>query len=71
LKGDHFVVHPDLPAIAKLSMRVPDTQIWLTNPAPAGFLRWEGPMAEANDEVVRVDLVSGEGSGPVKDSDSQ
>lgn len=52
-------------------MRVPDTQIWLTNPAPAGFLRWEGPMAEANDEVVRVDLVSGEGSGPVKDSDSQ
>jgi len=35
LKGDHFVVHPDLPAIAKLFMRVPDAQIWLTNPAPA------------------------------------
>jgi hypothetical protein len=71
LKGDHFVVHPDLPAIAKLFVHIPDTQIWLTDPAPVDFLRWEGPMAELNDEIVRVDLVSDEGSGPVKDSDSQ
>jgi hypothetical protein len=74
LKGDHFVIHPDLPAIAKLFVRVPDTQIWLTNPAPAGFLRWQGPEAEPNDPIVRVDLLSGEGSGPaqpVKDGDSQ
>jgi hypothetical protein len=74
LKGDHFVLHPDLPAIAKLFVRVPDTHIWLTNPAPAGFLRWEGPVAEPNDPIVRVDLLSGEGSGPaqpVKDNDAQ
>ena len=69
VKGDHFVVHPEVPAIAKLFVHVPDTQIWLTNPAPPGFLRWEGPVAEPNDPIVRVDLVSGEESGsaqPVK-----
>lgn len=66
LKGDHFVIHPDLPAIAKLFVRVPDTHIWLTNPAPAGFLRWEGPVAEPNDPIVRVDLLSGEESGPAQ-----
>jgi len=74
LKGDHFVIHPDLPAVAKLFVHVPDTHIWLTNPAPAGFLRWEGPVAEPNDPIVRVDLLSGEGSGPAqpaKDHDSQ
>ena len=73
LKGDHFVVHPELPAIAKLFVRVPDTQIWLTNPAPAGFLRWEGPVAEPSDPIVRVDLLSGDESGPaqpVKSSES-
>ncbi|MEY2488189.1 MAG: hypothetical protein QOC70_131 [Verrucomicrobiota bacterium] len=74
LKGDHFVIHPELPAIAKLFVRVPDTHVWLTNPAPAGFLRWEGPVAEPNDQIVRVDLLSGEGSGlaqPMKDNDFQ
>ena len=43
LKGDRFVIHPKIPAIAKLFVKVPDTRIWLTNPPPAGFLRWEGP----------------------------
>jgi hypothetical protein len=42
LKGDRFIVHPEVPAIAKLFITVPDTKVWLTNPAPAGFLRWEG-----------------------------
>ena len=69
LKGDHFTIHPQLPAVAKLFVRVPDTQIWLTTPPPAGFLRWEGPIAEPNEPIIRVDLVSGEESGtarPVK-----
>jgi hypothetical protein len=44
LKGDRFIVHPEVPAIAKLFVTVPDTKIWLTNPEPAGFLRWEGPF---------------------------
>ena len=57
LRGDHFIVHPKLPWIASLFVKVPDTEVWLTNPAPAAFLRWEGPLAEPDDPVVRVDLL--------------
>jgi hypothetical protein len=42
---------------------VPDTKIWLTNPAPAGFLRWEGPIVLPEDPIIRIDLISGEESG--------
>ena len=66
LKGDRFIIHPEVPAIAKLFINVPDTKIWLTNPAPAGFLRWEGPIALPNDPLIRVDLLSGAKSGPAE-----
>ena len=36
------------------------------NPAPAGFLRWEGPIVLPTDPIVRVDLLSGEKSGPAE-----
>jgi hypothetical protein len=39
LKGDCFIIHPEIPAMAKVFIHVPDTKIWLTNPVPAGFLR--------------------------------
>jgi hypothetical protein len=35
---DEFVIHPEIPLIAKLFVNVPDTKIWLTNPAPGGNL---------------------------------
>jgi len=66
VRGDHFLIHPEVPAIAKLFINIPDFHVWLTNPAPAGFLRWEAPMAEPNDPMVRVDLLSGDGSGPAE-----
>src|SRR5213079_2092403 len=59
LKGDRFIVHPEIFFLAKLFVDVPDTNIWLTNPAPAGFLRWEGPTVLPNDPLIRVDLLSG------------
>jgi hypothetical protein len=65
LKGDRFVIHPDIPVIAKLFVHVPDTHIWLTNP-PAGFLRWEGPIVLPSDPIIRVDLVPGAKSGPAE-----
>lgn len=64
LRGNEFTIHPEIPAIAKLFVKVPDTKIWLTNPAPAGFLRWEGPIVLPNDALIRVDLLSGGKSGP-------
>lgn len=64
LRGDRFVIHPKIPWIVELFMKVPDTQIWLTNPTPAGFLRWEGPLAEPGDDLIRVDLLPGGRSDP-------
>jgi hypothetical protein len=66
LKGDRFIIHPEVPAIAKLFIDVPDTKVWLTNPAPAGFLRWEGPVVLPNDPLIRVDLLSGMKSEPAQ-----
>jgi hypothetical protein len=63
LRGDNFVIHPEIPAIARLFIHVPDTHIWLTNPPPAGFLRWEGPIVLPTDPIMRVDLVSDSVSG--------
>src|SRR5881275_870447 len=67
-KGDRFIIHPEIPFIAKLFVNVPDTKIWLTNPAPAGFLRWEGPVVLPTDPLIRVDLISGTKSGPAQPS---
>jgi hypothetical protein len=70
LKGDRFIIHPEIPFIANLFVNVPDTKIWLTNPAPAGFLRWEGPIVLPTDPMIRVDLMSGEKSGPAESTGS-
>jgi hypothetical protein len=70
LRGEHFVVRPNIPAIAKLFIKVPDTHIWLT-PPPPGFLRWQGPLVEPSDPLVRVDLVSSGESRPAKPSDEK
>ncbi|HMD36733.1 MAG TPA: hypothetical protein VKH42_17285 [Vicinamibacterales bacterium] len=66
VRGDQFVVHPKIPWIAKPFVNAPDTHIWLANPAPAGFVRWEGPLAEPGDTVVRVDVLPGSTSGPAR-----
>jgi len=66
LRGDNFIIHPEVPIFAKLFIKVPDTHIWLTNPKPAGFLRWEGPIVLPNDPMIRVDLVSDHVGGPAR-----
>jgi hypothetical protein len=70
LRGDCFIIHPEIFFLARLFVDVPDTKIWLTNPAPAGFLRWEGPIVLPDDPIIRVDLLSGETSGPAKPAGS-
>jgi hypothetical protein len=71
VKGDRFIVHPEIFFLAKLFVDVPDTNIWLTNPAPAGFLRWEGPIVLPTDPLIRVDLLSGTNSGSAQPSGSE
>ena len=70
IKGDQFIVHPEIPLIAKLFVNVPDTKIWLTNPEPAGFLRLEGPIVLPTDPMIRVDLISGSNNGPAEPAGS-
>jgi hypothetical protein len=71
LKGDRFIVHPEIFFLARLFVDVPDTNIWLTNPAPAGFLRWEGPVLLPTDPLIRVDLLSAEKSNSAEPSKSE
>jgi hypothetical protein len=59
MTGDHFVIHPQVPWFAKPFVKVPDTHLWLTSPPAVGFLRWEGPLAEPDDPLVRVDVLPG------------
>jgi hypothetical protein len=63
IRGERYIVHPKLPWFADLFINVPDANIWLTSPAPAMFLRFEGPLAEPKDPITRIDLLSGGMSG--------
>jgi hypothetical protein len=62
--GDHFVIHAKIPWFAEPFIDVPDTHLWLTRPPVVSFLRWEGPLAEPDDPLVRVDLLPGGRSEP-------
>lgn len=56
--ADKFLIHPDVPAIAKLFVKVPDNAIWLVSGRPAAFLRYEGPLCEPSDPLIHVDLIA-------------
>jgi hypothetical protein len=66
--ADRFRIHAQVPWFARAFVEVPDSRIWLAHPPPAAFLRWEGPLAEPGDALVRVDLLPGEPSGPASPS---
>lgn len=61
--GELFIIHPNVPLVAKAFVDVQDTKMWLTLPRPAGFLRWEGALAEPGDPLIRVDLLPADQSG--------
>jgi hypothetical protein len=64
LTGEHYRIRALVPWLVKAFVEVPDSHIWLASPPPAAFLRWEGPLAEPGDDLVRVDLLPGEPSEP-------
>jgi hypothetical protein len=57
IHADRYTIHPDIPAIAKLFVTAPDQHVWLFGSGPAAFLRYQGPLAEPKDPVVRVDVL--------------
>jgi hypothetical protein len=59
IPGDKYTIHVDIPGIARLFVDPPDLHVWLVNGDPPAFLRFEGPLVEPKDPVVRVDLIPG------------
>jgi hypothetical protein len=57
IAADPYTIHPDIPSIAKLLVTAPDQRVWLFGTGPAAFLRYEGPLMEPKDPLVRVDLI--------------
>lgn len=66
LAAEHFVIHAKIPWIARPFVHVPDSHIWLLTPPPSAFLRFEGPLVETDDPIVRVDLLPGGASGEAR-----
>jgi hypothetical protein len=71
VKGDRFTIHAEIPAIARAFVATKDTHIWLNLPPTVDFLRWEGPLVEVGDPVVRVDRFAGGQSGPAAPAGSE
>jgi len=59
IEADRYTIHPEIPAIARLFVSAPDLHIWLIGSDPAAFLRFEGPLIEPGDPVIRIDLIPG------------
>jgi hypothetical protein len=59
IEGDRYVIHPEIPAIAKLFVSAPDQHVWLIGRDPPAFLRFEGPLVEPGDPIIRIDLIPG------------
>ena len=57
LRADHIVMHPQVPAVAKLFVNVPDYHLWFYRARPPGFIRAEGQMQSLG--IVRIDSVTG------------
>jgi len=57
ISADRYTIHPDIPAIAKIFVSAPDQHVWLYGEGPAAFLRYEGPLLEPDDPIVRVDTI--------------
>lgn len=59
IEGDEYTIHPEIPAIARLFVTAPDQHVWLVAGDPAAFLRFEGPLVEPKDPIIRIDLIPG------------
>lgn len=56
LQTDRYTLHAEL-GIKRLFVSPPDQHIWLTRASPPAFLRFEGPLVEPKDPIIRIDTV--------------
>jgi hypothetical protein len=56
LQVDRFVIHPEIPAIARPFVKAPDEHLWFYRAPPPTLLRAEIPLAEPSDPIIRIDV---------------
>ena len=59
LPAERYVIHPEVPWIARLFVKAPDQYLWYYRPAPPAFLRADIPVAEPGDPIIRIELLPG------------
>ena len=59
LETDRMLLHPEVPAVAKLFVKVPDQRIWIYHGAPTGFVQSVTPEAENGDPMRTVQVLPG------------
>jgi len=59
LPASRYVIHPEVPWIARLFVKAPDQYLWYYRPAPPAFLRADIPVAEPSDPTIRIELLPG------------
>jgi hypothetical protein len=59
LPATRYVIHPEVPWIARLFVKAPDQHLWYYRPDPPAFLRADIPVAEPGDPIIRVELLPG------------
>ena len=65
LPAERYVIHPEVPWIARLFVKAPDQYLWFYRPSPPMFLRADIPLAEPSDPMIRIELIPGRESGAV------
>src|SRR2546425_4822824 len=59
LPAARYVIHPEVPWIARLFVKAPDQYLWYYRPDPPAFLRADIPVAEPGDPIIRIELLPG------------
>jgi hypothetical protein len=57
LDADKIVVHPDIPKLAQLVVKAPDTIFWFEHATPPAILRADTTLVEPGDRAIRIDLL--------------
>jgi hypothetical protein len=59
ITGERIVIHPELPAIARVFVHPPDAVMWFAKRSPPQFLRSEATLAEPEEALLQINLFGG------------
>lgn len=56
VQANRYLIRPDVPGVARLFVKVPDTSVWLLPSNPPALLAAEGPVMLPSDPIVRTEV---------------